>query len=96
MKRVCLAFGVALAIAASLTATAVAVEPDYTAGQAYTAAQQYADNHFSGGPELYACDASGKNKAGEAQWYCWGYFTSKGGEWKVNVGPYGEITYAKE
>jgi hypothetical protein len=96
VKRIFLTCAVALALTAGMTQVAGAVEPEYTAGQAYTAAQQYADNHFSGGPELYACDESGKNKAGEAQWYCWGYFTSKGGEWKVNVGPYGEITYAKE
>lgn len=77
-------------------AIGAATSSAYTAGQAYTAAQQYADAHFSGGPELDACDESGKNERGVAQWYCWGYFTKKSGEWKVNVGPYGEITYAHE
>lgn len=28
--------------------------------------------------------------------YCYGYFNEKGGEWKVNLGPYGGITYAQE
>jgi hypothetical protein len=93
MKRLLLIFGVVVAIAASFTATASAL----TVGQALTESEQYALKHFSGGPYAFSCNASGKNKAGESQWYCWGFFEHKTGEWKINVGPYpNEILYAKE
>ena len=92
MKKIGLIIAVVCVLAGFTGASASAL----TAGQAYVDAEQYALHHFSGGPELYACNLSGKNKAGEAQYYCWGYFTKKSGEWKVNVGPYGEITYARE
>ena len=95
MKRLCLTLSMVVVLASGAIGTASASA--LTAGQAYTEAQQFADHHFSGGPELIACNPSGKNERGVAQWYCYGYFTQKGGEWKVNVGPYpGEITYYHE
>ncbi|HSZ13090.1 MAG TPA: hypothetical protein VK790_03540 [Solirubrobacteraceae bacterium] len=68
----------------------------YTHEQAWKDAKEYALHHFSGGPFEDECEPSGKNKQGEAQWYCYGSFLEKGGQWHVNVGPYGEITYARE
>lgn len=68
----------------------------YTNEQATKIADNYAKAHYFQAENGY-CEASGKNKAGEAQYYRKGpidaYF---GGEWKVNVGPYGAITYASE
>jgi hypothetical protein len=87
---------VVLALAVSVIGASPAGALAYTNEQARTAAENYASSHFSGGPYVWQCNASGKNKAGEAQYYCYGYFNFKGGEWKVNVGPYGEITYAQE
>jgi hypothetical protein len=96
MKRVLLLTTVALVLAASIIGAGASSALAYTKEQARAAAENYASHHFSGEPYVWDCNSSGKNKAGEAQWYCYGYFNQKPGEWKVNVGPYGEITYAKE
>ncbi|MFZ2051125.1 MAG: hypothetical protein WB698_06185 [Solirubrobacteraceae bacterium] len=91
MKKLCLMAGVLTTFVFGVTAT---VASAYTNEQATKAADNYAKAHYFQAENGY-CEASGKNKEGEAQYYCKGpidaYF---GGEWKVNVGPYGEITYA--
>jgi hypothetical protein len=96
MKRMLLVGAIAVVALASLVGPMASSALAYTKEQARSAAENYASSHFSGEPYVWDCNSSGKNKAGEAQWYCYGYFNQKSGEWKVNVGPYGEITYAKE
>ncbi len=96
MKRLCLMFSASMVLAASVAGVAASGASAYDEEQARAASSMYATLHFHGFPYWWGCDASGKNKAGEAQWYCWGYFEEKSGEWKVNVGPYGEITYESE
>lgn len=89
MKRLCLTLSVISVLAMAVTAP---VASAYTKGQAEAAADSYAQTHY---PEATdgSCTASGKNKAGEAQYYCSGKYEFGTHEWKVNVGPYGEITY---
>lgn len=93
MKKLILIISLCSALAMGIAATSAFA---YTKGQAEADANSYAKSHYFQAENGY-CEASGKNKAGEAQWYCAGpidhYF---GGEWHVNVGPYGEITYARE
>jgi hypothetical protein len=94
MKRILLVGAVALLVATSLVGVMASSALALTKEQARSEAENYARHHYSGEPYVWDCNASGKNKAGEAQWYCYGYYNQKPGEWKVNVGPYpGEITY---
>jgi len=60
-----------------------------TKSEAGAISNTYAVEHWGVG-DVEHCEASGKNEAGKAQYYCYGYDD----QWKVNVGPYGEITYA--
>jgi hypothetical protein len=39
------------------------------------------------------CAPSGKNEKGHAQYYCKGYVRALELEWKINLDPYGEITF---
>lgn len=68
----------------------------WTKKAAEETANDYAQIHFPGFPYLQGCQESGKNEKGVAQWYCWGNYHNRNKEWHVNVGPYGEITYAHE
>lgn len=90
MKRAILTLGVLAALFASvLTVPALA----YTKGQAEQDASEYAQNHYGASSSRASCTASGKNKAGEAQYYCSGTYNFGANSYKINVGPYGEITY---
>jgi hypothetical protein len=90
MKRAILMFSVVAALFASILAAPALA---YTKAQAEQAASEYAQNHYGGSSSRASCTASGKNKAGEAQYYCHGTYNFGANEYKVNVGPYGEITY---
>jgi hypothetical protein len=90
MKKLLLMLSVIAVLAMGITAS---VALAYTKGQAEATADNYAQLHY---PEAQdgSCTASGKNVKGEAQYYCSGTYEFGTHEWKVNVGPYGEITYA--
>jgi hypothetical protein len=86
VKRIGLIIGVlSLSILGVLAPVASAV----TKGQAGEISNHYAEVTWGVG-DVEHCDPSGKNKVGEAQYYCYGYAD----QWRVNVGPNGEITYA--
>jgi len=89
MKRLFLMVGVISVLIMSVTAS---VASAYTKGQAEATADNYAQLHYTGATNG-SCTASGKNKAGEAQYYCSGKYNFGANTWKINVGPYGEITY---
>lgn len=92
MKRAIVTFSVVAAMCGSVLASAGPAFA-YTKGQAVQAATSYADLHYGASSSEAVCDASGKNKAGEAQYYCYGTYDFGAYEYKINVGPYGEITY---
>jgi hypothetical protein len=89
VKRFFLMLGV---VSLLIMAVAAPVASAYTKGQAEADANSYAQLHYAEATDG-SCTASGKNKEGEAQYYCSGKFEFGTREWKVNVGPYGEITY---
>lgn len=60
-----------------------------TKGQAGEISNHYAEVTWGVG-DVEHCEYSGKKEAGKAEWYCYGYAQ----QWRVNVGPNGEITYA--
>jgi uncharacterized membrane protein len=90
MRRTILMVGVLAALFASILAAPALA---YTKAQAEQAASEYAQGHYGGSSSRASCTASGKNKKGEAQYYCSGTYNFGNNEYKVNVGPYGEITY---
>ena len=87
VKRMLLVLSVMCVVAASIVAPAAMA---WTKGAAEQTSFEYAQNHYLGA-QYGSCTSSGKNKRGEAQWYCSG--KDFAGTWHVNVGPYGEITY---
>jgi hypothetical protein len=87
VKRIALLVGV---LAVSALGVMAPLASAYTKGQAGEASNHYAEVTWGVG-DVEHCEASGKNEVGHAQWYCYGYAD----QWMVNVGPYGEITYAE-
>jgi hypothetical protein len=89
MKRMLLIFSVISVLIMGITAS---VALAYTKGQAEATADNYAQLHYLAATNG-SCTASGKNEAHHAQWYCSGKYNFGANEWKINVDPYGEITY---
>lgn len=90
MRRLIVLFGVVAALFASVLATPALA---YTKAQAEQDASEYAQSHYGASSSRASCASSGKNKKGEAQYYCSGTYNFGANEYKINVGPYGEITY---
>jgi hypothetical protein len=86
VKRIGLIFGV---LAVSVLGVLAPVASAVTKAQAGEISNHYAEVRWGVG-DVEHCPESGKHKVGEAEYYCYGY----GDQWKVNVGPNGEITWA--
>jgi hypothetical protein len=67
----------------------------YTEPQALARAEEDAQNKWGGTATIKECVNSGKNQEGVAQWYCNGTVNFSE-EWKINLDPYGTITYEKK
>ena len=86
MKRIGL---IICLLAVSILGVMAPIAAAVTKAEAGAISNHYAEVTWGVG-DVEHCEASGKNEAGHAQYYCYGY----GDQWMVNVGPYGEITYA--
>jgi hypothetical protein len=95
MKTMRLKLGVVLACMVGTAFVAASPASALVKANAEEVAYDYALVHYE---FVYfpGCVPSGKNKKNEAQWYCAGKFQNRGGEYHINVGPYGEITYHQE
>lgn len=90
MRRLILMLSVLALVACSVAAPSALA---YTKAQAEGRSLEDAQNKWGGTATLKGCSASGKNEKGVAQYYCNGNLNFGAEEWKINLDPYGTITY---
>ena len=55
-----------------------------------------AQNKWGATATLKECVNSGKNEEGVAQWFCNGHLNFGAEVWKINLGPFGGITFEQK